>query len=352
MPPTGAQAREWVGGPKWSRQIYPKVNDNPVFALTPGEPAGVGPELAVRVASECRHRLCLVGDPEIMEASACAAGIHVPIVEFDSLAAPKTKGIEVLPVPKRVAVKAGMPDAANAGYVLECLRIAAAGCLAGTFAGLVTGPLHKGVINESGIEFTGHTEFLAALAKAATPVMMLASPTMRVALATTHLPLSAVPRAITRDRVEAVLAVLHGDLRRLFGITRPRILVLGLNPHAGEGGHLGREEIDSIVPAVEAINQRFGAGILGPIAADTAFTAGRLVEIDAVLAMYHDQGLPVIKARAFGETVNVTLGLPFVRTSVDHGTAFELVGSGKADSGSLAAAVEMAAVLASNRQPA
>ncbi len=320
----------------------------PVFALTPGDPAGVGPELAVKAAEECPHRLCLVADPELIADTARTIGIRLPVREFDPHGLARSKAIEVFPVSKRTSVIAGLPDIENTGYVLDCLRLAAMGCLDGTFAGLITGPLHKGLINESGIEFSGHTEFLAGLARAPTPVMMLASPTLRVALATTHLPLSAVPAAVTRQKVDAVLAVLHGDLGRLFGINQPRILVLGLNPHAGEGGHLGREEIDVISPAVQQAQAQFGAGIRGPIPADTAFTADRLAQTDAVLAMYHDQGLPVIKARAFGKTVNVTLGLPFIRTSVDHGTAFELAGTGKANPGSLFAAVNLAAELAAH----
>jgi 4-hydroxythreonine-4-phosphate dehydrogenase len=238
-------------------------------------------------------------------------------------------------------VKAGRLDAANSPYVIDCLRRAVHGCRRREFDALVTGPVHKGVINDAGIPFTGHTEFLAAESGAAQVVMMLAAPGLRVALATTHLPLSEVSRAITRVHLSGVLRILHTDLRAKFGLPDPQILVCGLNPHAGEGGHLGREEIEVIEPVLAALRAE-GLKLRGPVPADTAFIPASLVGVDAVLAMYHDQGLPVLKRHDFAHAVNITLGLPFVRTSVDHGTALELAGSGRADPSSLRAAVEAA----------
>jgi 4-hydroxythreonine-4-phosphate dehydrogenase len=238
-------------------------------------------------------------------------------------------------------VKAGSLDPANSPYVIECLRRAVQGCRNHEFDALVTGPVHKGVINDAGIPFTGHTEFLAAESGTAQVVMMLAAPGLRVALATTHLPLAAVSRAITPAHLRGVLRILHADLRLKFGIPDPLILVCGLNPHAGEGGHLGREEIEVIEPVLATLRAE-GIKLHGPVPADTAFIPASLAGVDAVLAMYHDQGLPVLKAHDFAHAINITLGLPFVRTSVDHGTALELAGSGRADPSSLRAAVEAA----------
>jgi len=238
----------------------------------------------------------------------------------------------------------GQPDPASAPAVLAMLRRAAEGCLEGEFAAMVTAPVHKAVINDAGLPFSGHTEFLAGIT-GGEPVMLLAADKLRVALATTHLPLAEVPRAITAERVQRVLRVLDYDLRTRFGIAEPRILVAGLNPHAGEGGHLGREEIEVIEPALARL-RREGLELEGPLPADTLFTPRRLENADAVLAMYHDQGLPVLKFAGFGRAVNITLGLPVVRTSVDHGTALDLAGTGKAESGSLVAALEAALELA------
>jgi len=247
----------------------------------------------------------------------------------------------VYPVKTRSTVQAGRLDPANAGYVIEMLELATDGCLKGAYDALVTAPVHKGVINDAGIPFTGHTEFLAARCHTPNPVMMLAAGTLRVALATTHLPLKEVPGAISRERLEQVLTTLRDGLRTRFGIAVPHVLVLGLNPHAGEGGHLGREELDIIQPACEAMRVR-GMRITGPVSADTAFNPARMGGIDVVLAMYHDQGLPVLKYAGFGDAVNITLGLPIVRTSVDHGTALELAGTGRAGHGSLEAALQAA----------
>lgn len=255
--------------------------------------------------------------------------------------------VEMLPVPCPRPVVAGRLDAGNAKAVLAMLRTAGQGCLDGRFDALVTAPVQKSVINDAGIPFTGHTEFLAELAGVDLPVMMLVAGTLRVALMTTHLPLRAVPDAITRQRAEAVIRVLDRDLRRRFGIRTPRILVCGLNPHAGESGHLGREEIDILIPCLQRLRQD-GLHLIGPVPADTAFTPQRLADVDAVLALYHDQGLPVLKHAGFGHAVNVTLGLPFIRTSVDHGTALDLAGTGRADPESLATALDLAIHLATS----
>lgn len=318
--------------------------------LTPGEPAGIGPDLALRVAG--RHgtaQVVVVADPDLLRERARRQRIKV--IEFDPAwgSHPNRAGeVVVASVPLRAPSRAGTLDPANAPYVLETLRKAVSLCRATPCSALVTGPVHKGVINDAGIAFTGHTEFLAELTGAATPVMMLAAGKLRVALATTHLPLSEVPGAITRQGLMAVLRVLDHDLRERFAIRRPRILVAGLNPHAGEQGHLGREEIEVIEPALAAL-RREGLDLTGPLPADTLFTRERLAHADAVLAMYHDQGLPVLKYAGFGHAVNVTLGLPIIRTSVDHGTALELAGragTGKADAGSIKAALAMAIKLA------
>ena len=301
----------------------------PVIALTSGEPAGIGPELCAMLARQTLPaRVVVLGDEGLLAARGAApdsiAIEHVP------LAAPSV---------------AGRLDPANGRYVLDLLDRAADGCLAGEFDAMVTAPVHKAVINDAGFAFTGHTEYLAARAGAAHVVMMLVGGGLRVALATTHLALAEVARAITRDGLIATLRVLDHDLRQRFRIERPRILVAGLNPHSGESGHLGREEIEVIEPALRAANAE-GIAAEGPIPADTLFVPERLKRADCVLAMYHDQGLPVLKYASFGKGVNVTLGLPFVRTSVDHGTALDLAGSGRADPGSLLEALQLAIKLA------
>lgn len=313
----------------------------PCIAVTPGEPAGIGPELVAALAGEDHGaRLVAVGDPELL-ARRGAGGLPA----FDPSTAPEPGVLEVLPVPLQNTSTPGRLDPANAEYVLETLRVAGRGCLAGRFAAMVTAPVHKGVINDAGVTFSGHTEFLAALCDAALPVMMLTAGRLRVALATTHLPLRAVPDALTAERLEAVLRVLVRDLEGRYGITGPRVLVAGLNPHAGEGGHLGGEEIAVIGPVLERLRAE-GMALTGPLPADTLFTPRSLAGADAVLAMYHDQGLPVLKYAGFGRAVNVTLGLPIIRTSVDHGTALDLAGSGRAEGGSLRAAIAEAVTLA------
>ena len=307
----------------------------PIIAVTTGEPAGVGPELCARLpAGDWPGRVVLIGDRALLEARG-GRPVPEPHLLHVPLAAPS--------VPGRL-------DPANARYVLALLDAALDGCAAGRFDAIVTAPVHKGVINDAGIPFTGHTEYLAERTATPLPVMMLVGGGLRVALATTHLPLAAVSAAVTAQRLAAVLTVLDRDLRAKFGIAAPRILVCGLNPHAGEGGHLGREEIDVIEPTLRHL-QAAGLRLTGPVPADTAFLPERLAAHDAVLAMYHDQGLPVLKRAAFGAGVNVTLGLPIVRTSVDHGTALDLAGRGTADAGSLLAAVRLAFELCAARRP-
>lgn len=325
------------------------------LAITPGEPAGIGPDLIVQLAQSGPPpgvAWVVIADPALLAERARRLGQALKLREYAPGAPTETQTGElcVLPLATAAEVTPGRLDPANADYVLRTLARAADGCLAGEFAALVTGPVHKGVINESGIPFTGHTEFLAERCGGAHPVMLLAAGGLRVALATTHLPLSAVSRAINAERLARVLRILDGDLRSRFALRRPRILVCGLNPHAGEGGHLGREEIEIIEPTLEALRTE-GLQLIGPLPADTAFTPRHLEHADAVLAMYHDQGLPVLKYAGFGRAVNITLGLPIIRTSVDHGTALELAGSGRAETGSLQAALELAAELAERTAP-
>lgn len=313
------------------------------LAVTAGEPAGIGPDLCAMIAQkDWPVPLVVFGDPDLLSERAGRLGLPITLhaVNAPPAAPAKAGELYVSPVPLLAGTTAGRLDPANSAYVLETLRQAVDGCLADRYAGLVTAPVHKGVINESGIPFTGHTEFLAERT-GGHPVMMLACPGLRVALATTHLPLREVADAIDAPLLVRVLRILDDDLRQRFGIRRPRILVCGLNPHAGEGGHLGREEIEVIDPV---LGQLRGEGLLveGPVPADTLFTESRLAGADAVLAMYHDQGLPVLKHMGFGNAVNVTLGLPVVRTSVDHGTALPLAGTGQIDDGSLLAAIEQA----------
>jgi 4-hydroxythreonine-4-phosphate dehydrogenase len=314
------------------------------IAITTGEPAGIGPDLCASLPRQqpgIELELVIVGDPDLLRARAAALSqpLSLPLYEPD---APATAGrICVAPVRLRAPARAGELDVRNSAYVLETLDRAIAGCSDGSFQAMVTNPVHKGVINEAGAPFTGHTEYLAEKTGAKTVVMMLAAPGLRVALATTHLPLARVAGALSRERLEAVLRCLHTGLRHRFGIGNPHILVAGLNPHAGEGGHLGHEEIDIIEPVVGLLS-REGLHITGPLPADTLFTPPWLAQADAVLAMYHDQGLPVLKHMGFGHAVNITLGLPIIRTSVDHGTALEKAGTGKARAGSLMAALQTA----------
>ncbi len=316
--------------------------------ITPGEPAGIGPDITLALACETPPAPWVaVADPELLARRAQRLGLEVRLL-------PWRPGTAVTSGDGRLAYlreslarpeRPGRPDPANAPYVLRCLDRAVDLCRTGQAAGLVTGPVHKGVVNDAGIPFSGHTEYLAQRCGAAEVVMMLATDGLRVALATTHLPLAQVPAAITRERLQRQLTILHHDLIRRFHIPRPRILVCGLNPHAGEDGHLGHEERTHIEPALRQL-RRQGLQLEGPLPADTLFTPQHLDGADAVFAMYHDQGLPVLKYKGFGRAINVTLGLPIVRTSVDHGTACALAGSGRADPNSLRLALATAAHMA------
>ena len=323
------------------------------LALTPGEPAGIGPDLAVMLAQRARaSEVVAIVDPALLEARARQLGLPLAVRAFDPAEPPRADAPGTLCVaaePLRAPATPGRLDPANAAYVLATLDAATDGCLDRTFAAMVTAPIHKGVINDAGIPFTGHTEYLAERTRAE-PVMMLVADTLRVALATTHLPLVRVSEALTADVLERALLVLHDDLVRRFAIPAPRILVCGLNPHAGEGGHMGREEIDVIEPVLARLRAR-GLDLTGPLPADTLFTPQHLRHADAVMAMFHDQGLPVLKYAGFGHGVNVTLGLPICRTSVDHGTALDRAGTGDIDEGSLAAAFALAEQLARAADP-
>ncbi|MES9873274.1 MAG: 4-hydroxythreonine-4-phosphate dehydrogenase PdxA [Candidatus Sedimenticola sp. 6PFRAG7] len=325
------------------------MTPDPLLAVTPGEPAGIGPDLLVQYAQQPREAsLVAVCDPGMLLQRAELLGLPLTIRLLDPgnpVVHHEAGTVSVLPVDMRQAAEPGKLSSANADYVVRSIEAATEGCLSGLFTALVTGPVHKGIINEAGLPFTGHTELLAELTGGARPVMMLACPELRVALATTHLPLKDVSAAITRESLEEVIRILHGDLSNRFGIVRPKILVCGLNPHAGEGGHLGSEEIETIEPVLGQLRAE-QMDLVGPLPADTLFTPRYLEQADAVLAMYHDQGLPVLKHLGFGHAVNITLGLPIIRTSVDHGTALDLAGTGKAQSGSLKAAIESALFLA------
>lgn len=313
-----------------------------MLALTPGEPAGVGPECTIRLAHEHPElRLLAVADPQLLTAAADALGINVSVKSWQPGDNPCAGQINCYPIPLAQAVKPGHPDPANAAYVVDTIKSAVRLVRAGHAAALVTGPVHKGVINDGGIVFSGHTELLAELAGIKKVVMMLAAGSLRVALVTTHLPLRDVSDAITIENVRSSLRITHRELRTRFGISDPVIQVLGLNPHAGEGGHLGHEDAQVIQKVIEACRTE-GINALGPVPADTAFTPTRLATCDAVLAMYHDQGLPVLKHAGFGKAVNITLGLPFIRTSVDHGTALDIAGKNRADASSMYTAVRAA----------
>ena len=314
----------------------------PRIAITTGEPAGIGPELCAALdASQFEAELVLIGDPALLNERTAAAKPLTDLPRFNP-ATPAQKGrLCITPVNLHTPSHAGVLNPDNAGYVLQTLDTAIQGCLDKTFDAMVTAPVHKAVINDAGIPFTGHTEYLAEKTRSAQVVMMLAAPGLRVALATTHLPLSEVPAAITRESLEAIIRCLYRDLQSHFHISTPRVLVAGLNPHAGEGGHLGHEDDSVIRPVIEQLSAE-GMDLTGPLPADTLFTPPWLARADAVLSMYHDQGLPVLKHMGFGQAINITLGLPLVRTSVDHGTALEIAGMHRADPGSLIAAIDCA----------
>jgi 4-hydroxythreonine-4-phosphate dehydrogenase len=321
----------------------------PRIVITSGEPAGIGPDVCIALAQEeWRADLVVAADAGLLAAAAGSLGLPLAIERYDSsrgLTPHRPGTLKVLHIPAARDVVAGEPDARNAAYVIEMLDRACDGCMNGEFAAMVTAPVQKSVLMDAGYAFTGHTEYLAARTRAALPVMLLVSDDLRVALATTHLALADVPRAITRERLRATIRIVNVGLERHFSRPAPRIAVLGLNPHAGEAGHLGREELDVIEPVILELKAE-GLNILGPVPADTAFTPVFLQSVDVIVAMYHDQGLPVIKHVGFGHAVNVTLGLPILRTSVDHGTALSLARSGKADAGSLHAALSLAIELA------
>ncbi len=327
----------------------PTSKPNPArIALTPGEPAGIGPDLAIMLALEAPlAAIAHFADPGLIAMRAEELGVGLRIIELRraSDAVPTAAGsIQIVPVSAAAPCSPGRPDTRNARYVLDCLDQAVAACADGNLCALVTGPLNKAVINDAGVRFSGHTEYLAERLAVALPVMLLATRDLRVALLTTHVPLHQVPALVTRELLGAVLDIVHQDVRRKFGIERPRICVCGLNPHAGEQGHLGGEEAAVLVPAIADARRR-GIEVEGPLPADTAFTREQRRRFDVILAMYHDQGLTALKALSFGDAVNITLGLPIVRTSVDHGTAFDLAGRGGADPASLRAAITMAAEL-------
>lgn len=315
------------------------------LAITAGEPAGIGPDLCLMLAqhpSPCER--VIIADPQLLRDRAQQLGLPVELLPFDPDALPVAQAagqLHVLPVTLGTACTPGQLDAGNSAYVLKTLRLAGEGALSGLFDAIVTAPVHKGIINEAGVPFSGHTEFFAEQTATDQVVMMLACPGLRVALATTHLPLRQVADAITGPLIERVVRILHSDLVNKFGLSTPRILVCGLNPHAGEDGHLGREELDIIIPALERLRNE-GIELIGPLPADTLFTPKHLDQADAVLAMYHDQGLPVLKHKGFGNAVNITLGMPIIRTSVDHGTALDLAGTGQANPGSLQVALDTA----------
>jgi 4-hydroxythreonine-4-phosphate dehydrogenase len=324
-------------------------SDLPVIAVTSGEPAGVGPELCLRLLErDFPARLVILADRQLLKARSGAVGLssdRLKLRDWASELPPERGVVDILHQPLVAPSNPGQLDPANANYVLGLLDRALDGCRSGEFAAMVTAPVHKGVINDAGVYFTGHTEYLAERTNTPRVVMMLAGSKLKVALATTHLPLKDVPAAITQESLEATLRILHADMRSKYGLADPRILVAGLNPHAGEGGYLGMEEIEVITPVLERLRGE-GMRLLGPLPADTMFTPPMLEQGDCVLAMYHDQGLTALKYASFGNGINVTLGLPIIRTSVDHGTALELAGTGRADPGSLFVAVEQAIAMA------
>ncbi|HEN3377502.1 TPA: 4-hydroxythreonine-4-phosphate dehydrogenase PdxA [Yersinia enterocolitica] len=326
-------------------------NHNKRIVITPGEPAGVGPDLVIALAQQdWPVELVVCADPALLLARASQLNLPLQLREYqqDKPALAQLAGtLTILPVKIATEVIPGQLDVKNSHYVVETLAKACDGAISGEFAALVTGPVQKSIINDASIPFIGHTEFFADRSHCSRVVMMLATEELRVALATTHLPLLAVPGAITQASLHEVISILDNDLKTKFGISQPQIYVCGLNPHAGEGGHMGHEEIDTIIPALDALRQQ-GINLIGPLPADTLFQPKYLQHADAVLAMYHDQGLPVLKYQGFGRAVNITLGLPFIRTSVDHGTALELAATGTADVGSFITALNLAIKMINN----
>lgn len=322
------------------------------IAVTPGEPAGIGPDLVLAIAQkDWPVEIVIVACADLMKARAKQLGIDIALIEYDENqpAKPQKAGtLTILPIATEQEVVPGQLNPSNGAYVVETLRIASERNMSGEFDAVVTGPVHKGLINQSGIAFSGHTEYFAHQANCSDVVMMLATPGLRVALVTTHIPLAYVSKAVTHERLQKVTRILHSDLKHKFGISAPTIYACGINPHAGEDGHLGREEIEVMNPAFTELRNE-GINIIGPLPADTIFQEKYLEDADAILTMYHDQGLPVLKYKGFGSSVNITLGLPFIRTSVDHGTALELAGSNQADAGSFMEAMKTAIDLAQNQ---
>ena len=325
----------------------------PRIALTSGEPAGIGPDLAILLAQQQPDcEIVTLACPELIQQRAEQLQLPISIESFNESSAPtpnRKHQLKLIPIKTEAPVITGKPDRANANYILKLLDTAITGCKNHLFDAMVTAPIQKSIINDAGILFSGHTEYLAEKTDTARVVMMLATDTLRVALATTHLPLREVADAITADLLTEVITILHHDLKTSFGLTAPHILVSGLNPHAGEGGHLGREEIEIIIPVIKKLQQQ-GINLTGPLPADTLFTQKHLQQADAVLAMYHDQGLPVLKHSGFGRAANITLGLPIIRTSVDHGTALDLAGTGNIDTGSLITAINVAKLMATHHE--
>lgn len=321
----------------------------PRIILTAGEPAGIGPDIIADIARrKFAAELIVTADPDLLLHRAKVIGVTLGLEDYDRSKPPsrhESGRFKIIPLHTAKTATPGKLERGNANYVLETINTAVAGCLHGEFHAMVTAPVNKALINEAGIPFTGHTEYIAGQCGDDPPVMMLLNDSLRIALVTTHMPLAQVAGAITPDHLTQVIRIVHHDLREKMGIRNPRLLVCGLNPHAGESGYLGKEEIEIIIPVMEQLRQD-GYALSGPAPADTAFTADGLKHIDAVVTMYHDQGLPVLKAQGFGDVVNVTLGLPLIRTSVDHGTALELAGTGKASSGSLRAAIHCAIKMA------
>ncbi|QYJ74587.1 4-hydroxythreonine-4-phosphate dehydrogenase PdxA [Shewanella sp. FJAT-52076] len=320
------------------------------IAITPGEPAGIGPDLVIQLAQQAWPvELVVCADPELLHSRARKLGLPLTLEPYDASqpAKPQAAGtLTLVPFKLNAPAECGKLNEQNGRYVVDTLSYAGEKNMTGEFDAVVTGPVHKGIINQAGISFSGHTEFFANQAGCQDVVMLLACPGLQVALVTTHIPLAYVAKAITRERLHKIIKILHQDLVSKFGIASPKIYVCGLNPHAGEDGHLGREELDVIIPALNELREELNFNIVGPLPADTLFQPKYLDDADVVLAMYHDQGLPVLKAQGFGKSVNITLGLPYIRTSVDHGTALELAGTGRADIGSFVCALNKAIELA------
>ncbi len=320
------------------------------IAITPGEPAGIGPDLIIKLAQQAwPAELVVCADPKLLKDRAKQLELPLTLKPYQpnhSPVAQEAGTLTIVPFDVVENVECGVLNDKNSAYVIETLSFAGDHNMTGEFDAVVTGPVHKGIINQAGISFSGHTEFFANQANCQDVVMMLSSPNLQVALVTTHIPLAYVSKAITADRIKNIVNILYKDLTTKFALERPKLYVCGLNPHAGEDGHLGREEIDIIIPALEELRTDLAMDIIGPLPADTLFQPKYLEDADAVLAMYHDQGLPVLKSLGFGKSVNITLGLPYIRTSVDHGTALDLAGTGKADVGSFICALNKAIKLA------